>query len=139
MSEEPKPKNWVTPQVKAAGLSHFFPGIGQFYNKEHVKGGLFLGATLVTLVLMVIALAQGFSALYGSFVGMADPNYNVTVNPITALGPGLLLMGAVILLFLWSIADAWKVAKRNGKSEAAPEVPAPPRPARAPVLPPPPN
>lgn len=140
MAEEPKPKSWLSPHVKAAGLSHFFPGIGQFYNRQYVKGGLFMGATLVALVAGVVALAQGFSKVYGSWVSLADPNYDIDVNPIAALGPGLLLLGVCITLFLWSIVDAWKVAKRQAKQQPAEaEAPPPPsEPRRAPVLPPPP-
>ncbi len=130
-----EPKNWITPHLKAAGLSHLFPGIGQFYNKQPVKGTFFVVTALISIVGAVVFTAKGFAAMYGSVVSLADPSYNVDVNPIAAMAPGLLFMGTCILLFLWSIVDAWAVAKKRGRQETPVEVQ---KTVQQPVLPPPP-
>ncbi|GMU53727.1 MAG: hypothetical protein AMXMBFR33_28730 [Candidatus Xenobia bacterium] len=138
MSDEtPKPKNWLTPQLKAALLSKIFPGAGQFYNRQYVKGGFFLGGALVTLIAGVIYLARGFYIVYSGIVSLADPGYSDQPDPITAIGPGLLLIGLCLGIWLLAIVDAWKTSKRLNPAAATPP-PERSEPRREISLPPPP-
>jgi hypothetical protein len=75
-------------------LSGVFPGLGQFYNRQPLKGVAFLGAGIVI----------------GWLLG------RVTPTDLDALAtPGLTLvglLGALLAVFLWSVADAWRAAGR---------------------------
>jgi hypothetical protein len=80
----------------AAFLSGLFPGLGQLYNRERLKALLFAVGGLVT----------GFGPL--------NP-LNVDIDPDDpAAGLRLLLLAGLpfMLLALWSVADAYRVAKR---------------------------
>ena len=76
-------------------LSGMFPGLGQFDNRQHVKGGLFLIAATVL----------------SWFLGRATP-----ANPLALVQPGaalILSFVALLGLWLWSVIDAWRVAGRE--------------------------
>lgn len=139
MSDEtPRPKNWLTPQLKAALLSKIFPGAGQIYNRQYLKGGLFLGSALVTLIAGVIYLARGFYVVYSGIVALASPDgYGEQPDPIAAIGPGLLLIGLCLGIWLLAIVDAWKTSKRLNQAGATPP-PERSEPPREISLPPPP-
>ena len=75
-------------------LSGIFPGLGQLYNREWIKGALFLAAGAI---------------LTWIFLRMAPTDPLALVEP----QPRLMLAGVVLLaLWLWAIADAWRVAGR---------------------------
>jgi TM2 domain-containing membrane protein YozV len=79
-------------QTIALVLSGIFPGLGQFYNRQLVKGGL------------SVILAGVLSWL----IGRAMP-----AEPLALVHPGAaLVVPTVVLLafWLWSIIDAWRVA-----------------------------
>ena len=82
-------------QVLGLILSGIFPGLGQLYNREYLKGALFAvpGAVLTWLVLRAIP---------------ADPL--ALAQPGAAL---LLSMATLLALWLWAIIDAWRVAGRR--------------------------
>jgi hypothetical protein len=80
------------PQAIALILSGVFPGLGQFYNRQHVKGGLFF----------VVA------AVLSWFTGREVP-----VDPLALAQPRVTLvlpLLALLGLWLWSIIDAWRTA-----------------------------
>jgi len=79
-------------QTIALILSGIFPGLGQFYNRQHVKGGL---SVIVAGVLSWL-IGRGMPA-----------------EPLALVHPGAALtVPTVILLalWLWSIVDAWRAA-----------------------------
>lgn len=76
-------------------LSGIFPGLGQLYNRQYLKGLLFIvpGAVLTWLVLR---------AMPADPLALAQPN------------PALLLRILLLLGFwLWAVVDAWRVAGRR--------------------------
>jgi hypothetical protein len=80
-------------QTIALVLSGIFPGLGQFYNRQHVKGGL------------SVIVAGVLSWLIGRGIP-ADP---LAIHP----GAELTVPTVVLLaLWLWSIVDAWRAAGR---------------------------
>jgi hypothetical protein len=81
-------------QVVGFILSGIFPGLGQFYNREYLKGVLFLTAGAVLSWLVGRATPTDFLAL-------AQPNATL-----------MLLLAALLAVWLWAIIDAWKVAGR---------------------------
>ncbi len=75
-------------------LSGVFPGLGQLYNRQPRKGVAFLVAGVVL----------------SWFLGRAVPT-----APLTLIQPGADLIVPLCLLlivWLWSIIDAWRVAGR---------------------------
>jgi len=76
-------------------LSLVLPGLGQLYNREYLKGVLFImpGAVLTWLL---------FRAIPADLVALARPNPTRT-----------LLMVLLLALWLWAIIDAWRVAGRQ--------------------------
>jgi hypothetical protein len=79
-------------QTSALVLSGIFPGLGQFYNRQHVKGGL------------SVIVAGFLSWLIGR---------GIPADPLTLVHPGAALtVPTVVLLalWLWSIIDAWRAA-----------------------------
>ena len=77
-------------------LSGLFPGLGQLYNRQIVKGVVFLGLGVVLSWLVARA---------------------VPLDPVELLEqgvkPGAILAAVVLLaIWLWSIVDAWRGAAR---------------------------
>ena len=82
-------------QVLGFILSGIFPGLGQLYNREYLKGVLFIipGAVLTWLV------------------GRAAPTDLLAIaQPSAAL---MLLLVVLLALWLWAVIDAWRVAGRR--------------------------
>jgi hypothetical protein len=82
-------------QVLGFILSGIFPGLGQLYNREYLKGVLFIipGVVLTWLV---------FRAIPADLLAVAQPN------------PGLTLLLVLLLaVWLWAIIDAWRIAGRR--------------------------
>jgi hypothetical protein len=75
-------------------LSGIFPGLGQLYNREHLKGVLFIVPSAVLTWLLYRAVPTDLLAL-------AQPNATL-----------MLLTAALLAIWLWAIIDAWKVAGR---------------------------
>jgi len=83
----------------AFGLSYIFPGIGQFYNGEVVKGLLFLGGITVGAGIIVL--------------GAGDGEHESSVTK------GLVYSGAAIagICWIWQIIDAPVSASRINEEQ----------------------
>lgn len=75
-------------------LSGIFPGLGQLYNREPVKGGAFLAAGLVLTWLLGRAAPTDLRALTRPSAALIAP------------------LCALLVLSLWSLGDAWRRAGR---------------------------
>src|SRR5262245_65683283 len=78
-------------------LSGVFPGLGQLYNRQFVKGVVFLGLGIALSWLVMRA---------------------VPLDPVELLErgvkPGAAVAALVLLvIWLWSIVDAWRRAERR--------------------------
>jgi hypothetical protein len=81
-------------QLIAVVLSGVFPGLGQFYNRQHIKGIAFLVPGLVLTWLF----------------GRVTP-----VDPRALARPGadlLVPLLALLGVWIWSVVDAWRAAGR---------------------------
>lgn len=79
-------------RVIALILSGVFPGLGQFYNRQHRKGAAFLAAGI----------------LLSWFLGRAVPTAPLMlIQPEARL---LLPLCVLLIVWLWSIIDAWRIA-----------------------------
>ena len=88
MSDSPKRRR----QLVGFILSGIFPGLGQLYNREYLKGVLFLTAGAVLIW----------------FLGRATPTDLLALaQPSTTL---ILLLATLLAIWLWAIIDAWRVA-----------------------------
>jgi len=74
-------------------LSGVFPGLGQFYNRQLGKGAAFLAAGVVLTWLL----------------GRAVPTELLLIQPEARLIVPLCIL---LIVWLWSIIDAWRVAGR---------------------------
>lgn len=82
-------------QMIALVLSGTFPGLGQFYNRQPIKGAVSLLAGLVLSWL----LSRGVAI-----------ELNGTLPQIGAAA--VLPFCALLAIWLWSLVDAWRVAGR---------------------------
>ena len=89
-------------QVVGLILSGIFPGLGQFYNRDYLKGLLFLIPGAVLTWLLGRAMPTDLLAL---------------AQPTTTL---MLLLAALLTVWLWAIVDAWVVAARYQAVEKGP-------------------
>lgn len=55
----------------ACGLSLLFPGLGQLYNGEHIKGALLFGGGVILLLGNLLTAAPNARALQAAFMGSA--------------------------------------------------------------------
>ena len=79
----------------AAVLSGLFPGLGQFYNRERLKGALFLAAGVVT----------GFGPL-------SPLDIDIDLNdPAAGLRQVLLASLPFLGVALWALVDAYRTAR----------------------------
>jgi hypothetical protein len=81
-------------QVVGFILSGIFPGLGQLYNREYLKGVLFIVPSAVLTWLVFRAAPTDLLAL---------------AQPSTTL---MLLLAALLAIWLWAIIDAWRVGGR---------------------------
>jgi hypothetical protein len=81
-------------QVVGFILSGIFPGLGQLYNREYLKGVLFIVPSAVLTWLV-------FRATPTDLLALAQPGATL-----------MLLLTALLAVWLWAIIDAWKVAAR---------------------------
>lgn len=85
-------------KVIALVLSGIFPGVGQFYNRQHLSGALFLLAGIILSWLLGRATP-------------ADPM--ALARPGARLGADLIVPLLVLLaVWVWSLVDAWRAAGR---------------------------
>jgi len=80
-------------QVIALMLSGIFPGIGQFYNRQPVKGA--------------IGLVLGFALTWAAA-------RTAPADPLVLAQPGADILGpliALIAVWVWSLIDAWRAAR----------------------------
>ena len=73
-------------------LSGIFPGLGQLYNREYLKGALFIIPSAILTWLL-------YRAVPADLLALTQPN--PTLMRLTA---------ALLAIWLWAIIDAWKVA-----------------------------
>jgi hypothetical protein len=79
-------------QVIALMLSGIFPGIGQLYNRQPIKGA-------IGVVLGIVLTWAAARAAPADPVALAQPGADV-------LGPLL----ALLAVWVWSLVDAWRAA-----------------------------
>ena len=95
-----------TPRQKviALVLSGIYPGLGQFYNREPVKGAAFVVASIVLSWLSARALPGDLLTL-DRLSGEALASISFGTDLLVSL---MLLLG----VWIWSLVDAWRVAAR---------------------------
>ena len=81
-------------QVVGLILSGIFPGLGQLYNREYLKGLLFAAAGVVLSWLASRLIPADLLAL-------AQPS-----------GALILLLAVLLALWVWAVIDAWRVGGR---------------------------
>lgn len=84
-------------QVTALILAGVFPGLGQLYNRQRLKGGAFFA---VAVVLSWVAGRE----VPADLLALAQPPAALLLSLLTLLG-----------VWMWSIIDAWLVAGRRGR------------------------
>ena len=77
-------------------LSGVFPGLGQFYNRQALKGGAFLAAGVALSWLIGRVVPTDLMALASASVGT----------------DAILLLCLLLAIWLWSAIDAWRVGIR---------------------------
>jgi TM2 domain-containing membrane protein YozV len=93
-------------KVVALVLSGIFPGIGQFYNHQPLKGAAFAVAGVVLSWLM----GRAFPADLLTQDLLLGQN---TLPPQNLLSVALILpLCLLLIVWLWSLIDAWRVAHR---------------------------
>jgi hypothetical protein len=81
-------------QVIALMLSGIFPGIGQLYNRQPIKGA-------IGVILGVVLTWAAARAAPADPLALAQPGADV-------LGPLL----ALLAVWVWSLIDAWRAPRR---------------------------
>lgn len=97
---EPMPRR----KAIAFVLSGIYPGLGQFYNREPVKGAAFVVSGTVLSWLFVRALPSDLLSL-----DLLSGEVSAPVQFGATLLVSLVLLLAV---WIWSLVDAWRVAAR---------------------------
>ena len=88
--------------ILAGILSGIMPGLGQFYNRQWIKGAGFLAGLLVlTVALGRVADEEQLERAATTGVPLDNP------------GPILLLLLLLLALVIWSVVDAVRTAKRS--------------------------
>jgi hypothetical protein len=82
--------------VIAFFLSGVFPGLGQFYNRQHLKGGAFLAAGVVLSWLIGRMVPTDLVALASASIGT----------------DAILLLCLLLAIWVWSAIDAWRAGMR---------------------------
>jgi len=77
-------------------LSGVFPGLGQFYNRQALKGGAFLVAGVALSWLIGRTVPTDLVALASASVGT----------------DAILLVCLLLAIWVWSAIDAWRVGMR---------------------------
>ena len=87
-------------KVVALVLSGIFPGIGQFYNRQPMKGAGFLVAGAV--LSWVAGRAVPVDQLMQNLLAGKSPLSLALILPLCLL----------LIVWCWSLVDAWRVAGR---------------------------
>ncbi len=80
-----------------------FPGAGQIYLKQRVKGVIYCGATLLILMLLILGFTLEF---YHQLLTLPETGYNLVQN-VMALSQtwsamrGSLLWGLIAIVIIW--------------------------------------
>ena len=82
--------------IVAFFLSGVFPGLGQFYNQQALKGGAFLVAGIALSWLIGRVVPTDLMALASAQVGV----------------DAILFLCLLLAIWLWSAIDAWRVGMR---------------------------
>jgi hypothetical protein len=87
-------------KIVALFLSGIFPGLGQMYNRQPVKGAAFVvGSGVLTWL-----AGRGVSP---------DLLQEALLRGQNPLGVSVLLpVGLLLIVWIWSLIDAWRVADR---------------------------
>jgi len=89
----------------AAVLSFIFSGLGQIYNGQIKKGLFVIFLSCLSIIILVIgAILIGFW-LFGKMIFVGQLVWGIAIFAV-----GLLL---ICILGIWSILDAYNVAKRD--------------------------
>jgi len=83
-------------------LSAIFPGLGQFYNRQFEKGVVFFAVGVASSWMISAVLPSTDALLRGELP-----------KQIGLLTAALFLL---LICYVWSMADAYRVAKRMGKA-----------------------
>ncbi|SES90840.1 carbohydrate ABC transporter permease [Paenibacillus sp. NFR01] len=116
-------------RTRAAILSTIFMGLGQIYNRQFIKGLLFLAVEALGLVYFINTLGRAFWGI--STLG-ETPNHLEKVKGITRMVPGdhsiiilieslITLMFFAVLLMAWimNIRDAYKIGTERESGREA--------------------
>lgn len=95
-----------SPKV-AALLSAVLPGLGQFYNRQWIKGAGFLAATLVIDAGLAVT-SETIQVFQGAFLGAQATKVNV--------GSFVVRMLPLMAIAVWSITDAARIAKAHQRT-----------------------
>ena len=100
--------NGSTPRRKivALVLSGIFPGIGQFYNRQPVKGAVLVIASVALSWLAGRAVSADLLLQRLSWVQNPPPEQSLLWVSL------ILPLGLLLVVWFWSLIDAWRVADR---------------------------
>ena len=88
-------------KVIALVLSGIYPGLGQFYNREPVKGAAFVAGSTVLSWLFMRGLPPDLLTL------------DRLAGGTLTLGPEVLgILVLLLVVWIWSLVDAWRAAAR---------------------------
>ncbi|MEW6280107.1 MAG: hypothetical protein AB1758_15865 [Candidatus Eremiobacterota bacterium] len=119
--KEPPPR-LLTPQLKAALLSKVFPGLGQLYNGQKVKGSILIALVAVLVPWSLYLVFGAISQMLSSFTDLEPAPID-----LSRVVEGLALMAFTIGVWIYSVWDAWSVCKKKANLAAPPECSEPPR------------
>ena len=115
LADHPEVRDVSRKRVGCASASALvFPGFGQIYNGDYVKGGILAALGMLSLLLMLWELLVGVAPVVHS-KGTAPPNYPEIVL-------ALLACVALIVLFAYGFIDAMRVARRQEGTDELTEV-----------------
>ena len=99
----------MQPKGTAALLSALLPGLGQFYNREWIKGLCFLAAMVIADVALDVTTdtMQLLHAMVGGIRETAD------AAALPSVGSLMIRSVPVFIIVCWSVADAARVARRR--------------------------
>ena len=107
-------KSYSTNHRKTALALSIIPGLGQFYNKQWIKGIVFLILTASFFIAFMDLIQYGF---WGLFTLGIDPTYD---HSITLLVEGILAVIVTLLglsIYALNLRDAFKVGKQRDQNQ----------------------
>lgn len=99
------------------------PGVGQFANREYLKGGVLLFASLASFLWFSRAVTEALSLLLPGTPDQWKLNqtaFREAVVTIVGQNPGMFLTFEVLILLVWifGIVDAYMTARRLSRLPA---------------------